>query len=446
MQQIQYIKTNQLHESSMNPRKEFDQTGITELAESIKQVGILQPIIARLNPHLKKKAAPLYEVICGSRRLSAAVIANLEEVPVIVRDLSDEEAFDLMITENLQRKDVSPLEEALAFQSLINRGNYDVNSLSDRFGKSPSYIRLRLKLNDIIPEFKELLGMEIINISHANEICKLEKKYQLEFFEGTFKERGQYWDCPSVKTLKKNIENKFTLKISEALFSIVDATLDKKAGACTVCSKNTASNMILFPEAPQSGLCLDRSCFKHKSDIHFDHELKRIQDEEPDVILGIPSSVYGEDEKQVTILKKQGVPVVEMSYSNGFQEVYEPKLPEEPIRDECETDDEYHEALDDFNSELNDYNEEIEEYQNNVASGKLRKVFMTVGHERGKILFYKVKESDLIGASGQEVGNHELIKELQEKDKRMLKLPLKKPTWKQRTCLMKISIRTLKRN
>ncbi|MDP3452279.1 MAG: ParB/RepB/Spo0J family partition protein, partial [Bacteroidales bacterium] len=180
MQQIQYIKTNQLHESSMNPRKEFHQESIDQLAESIKQVGILQPIIARLNTTVKQKKIPIYEVICGARRLSAAVIADLTEVPVIVRELSDEEAFDLMITENLQRKDVSPLEEATAFQSLINKGKYDVLSLSDRFGKSVTYIRQRLQLNELISEFRQLLNKEVITVSHAIEISKLDHVYQNE--------------------------------------------------------------------------------------------------------------------------------------------------------------------------------------------------------------------------------------------------------------------------
>ena len=262
MQQIQYIKTNQLHESPMNPRKTFDQLGIDELAESIKQVGILQPIIARVNTQVKKKTFPIYEVICGSRRLTAAVVADLTEVPVIVRDLSDEEAFDLMITENLQRKDVKPLEEAFAFRSLIDKGTYDIDSLSLRFGKSPSYIRHRLKLNDLIPEFRELLETEIIGLSHALEISKLETKNQETLFEEDFKERPNYWQCPSLRDLKREIERTFTLNLSDAPFSLQDLTLDKKAGACTTCPKNTTSNLLLFPDTPETGLCLDPVCFK----------------------------------------------------------------------------------------------------------------------------------------------------------------------------------------
>jgi ParB family chromosome partitioning protein len=412
----------------MNPRKTFDQHGIDELAESIKQMGILQPIIARLNTQVKKKTIPIYEVICGSRRLSAAVIADLQEVPVIVRELTDEEAFDLMITENLQRKDVKPLEEAFAFKSLIDKGTYDIESLSLRFGKSSSYIRHRLKLNDLIPEFRDLLEKEIIGLTHALEISKLESKYQEEFFEEYFKERSSYWTCPSVRGLIRDIEREFTLKLSDAPFSLDDLTLDKKAGLCTTCPKNTASNLLLFPDSPETGLCLDRSCFKHKSDIHFERELRRIQDEEPDVILGVHAGVYGEEEKDVKALKSAGVPVVDISWSNGFQRLYEPKLPQKPLREDYEDDEDYNIALYDYDSEVEEYEKDLTEFESSISSGNFRKVFMTTGNEKGKILLYEIRKEkqDHADATGSEIAVKDQIKELQEKDKRNGELAFEK--------------------
>lgn len=427
MQQIQYIETNQLQESSMNPRKEFDMEGIEELAESIKQVGILQPIIARLNTSVQKYDIPTFEVICGSRRLSAAVIADLKEVPVIVRDLSDEEAFDLMITENLQRKDVSPLEEALAFQSLINKGKYDYNSLSDRFGKSVTYIRQRVKLNDLIYNFGQLLQQDIITVSHAFEISKLESVYQMEIFNTDFEDRKQYWSCPTVKNLKQMIEKRFTLKLSEAQFNLEDLSLNSKAGSCTICPKNTSSNLLLFPDAPESGLCLDRDCFKKKSDIHFEREMNRIQEEQPEIILGIPSYIYNEEEKQVESLKNRGVPVVEMSWSNGFQKVFAPEPPEQPKREDFDSVEEFNDALYDYESELEEYNENLEDYNKKVSKGNLRKVFMTVGTDRGKIFEYEITGTGKSEkAIDGEAGNQRQIIELQAKDKRNTEIAFEK--------------------
>lgn len=426
MQQIQYIKINQLHESSMNPRKEYDQDGIDQLAESIRQVGILQPIIARLNTSVKKKTIPIYEVICGARRLAAAGCADLTEVPVIVRELTDEDAFDLMITENLQRKGVSPLEEALAFQSLIDKGKYDHYSLSDRFGKSVTYIRQRIKLNDLIQEFKELLRHDVITVSHAFEISKLEAVYQSELFKDDFEDRARYWSCPTVKQLKDRIERRFTLELKKATFKLEDITLNTAAGSCTDCPKNTGSSASLFPD--ENGHCLDRICFTNKTAIHLAREVERIQNEEPEVIIGIPEYVYGEEEKQAQKLKEKGVPVVEISWKNGFSEVIEPEMPDKPEVD-YETPEDYEEAMEEYNSDLEDYEENLKEYQEKVASGRLRKVFMAVGNEKGKTLLFELNgkaATKVDAATGAEISRLDQIKELQEKDKRNAEIAFEK--------------------
>ncbi|MDP2235009.1 MAG: ParB/RepB/Spo0J family partition protein [Bacteroidales bacterium] len=430
MQQIQYIKTNQLHESSMNPRKEFHQESIDQLAESIKQVGILQPIIARLNPHLKKKAIPIYEVICGARRLSAAVIADLTEVPVIVRELSDEEAFDLMITENLQRKDVSPLEEALAYQKLIEKGTYDIDALCIRFGKNQTYIRQRLKLNDLLPEFKKLLSSEIIGIGHAMEICKLEAEYQTELYENSYSEEvrsARYWNAGTVKELKNHIEKQFTLKLSEATFDLADELLDKKAGACLSCPKNTASNFLLFPDSPQEGICLDRACFRNKSDKHFEIQLKHVQEEEPQIILGYSSYIYGEDEKRVKEQVKNGLPAVELSYSSGYSRISKPIEPDSPDREDYDSEEDYKDAVTDYAEEYSDYENDLKDYEEKLSSGKIRKAFIVAGSEKGSYQYYQKRDGNTdTSETGKQIGFKEQIKELQEKDKRNAEIAFEK--------------------
>lgn len=430
-QQIQYIKTNQLHESSMNPRKEFHQESIDQLAESIKQVGILQPIIARLNTSVKQKKIPIYEVVCGARRLSAAVIADLEEVPVIVRELSDDEALDLMITENLQRKDVSPLEEAEAYEGLMNKRGYDIDTIVSRFGKSESYIRHRLKLNDLILSFKLLLKHEVIGIGHALEICKLQEKDQTELYNNQFSQEDRskrWWSCPSIKLLKNNIEQEFTLKLEKAPFSLDDKTLDKKAGPCTTCPKNTASNLILFPDSPSTGVCLDRSCFKRKSDIHFDRELKRVQEDEPGVILAYPGYLYGEEEKRVAGMKKNGTPAVEVSWKTGWMEVSEPEKPEVPQESEFDDPDDYKEALSDYEVEVSDYEEQVKDYQEKLSAGVLRKAFMLAGNNKGKVVFLEPREQEESQSSG-DTGTYyagQQIQELEAKDRRNQELTFEK--------------------
>ena len=126
--------------SGFNPRKRFDETSLYELAESIKRQGVLQPITVR-----PVDGTDRYGIVFGERRYRASVIAGRDEIPAIVSELSDEEAEEMAITENLQRKDVTPVEEAAAYQRLIESGRHTVQTLAVLFGKNENYIRTRLK-------------------------------------------------------------------------------------------------------------------------------------------------------------------------------------------------------------------------------------------------------------------------------------------------------------
>lgn len=132
--------------SNYNPRKNFDEASLAELSESIRQQGVLQPIGVR--PIEENR----FEIIFGERRYRAALMAGLEEIPAIVMEISDETAEEMAVTENLQRKDVTPIEEANAYQKLIDSGRHDVQSLAVQFGKNENYIRTRLKFVSLIPE------------------------------------------------------------------------------------------------------------------------------------------------------------------------------------------------------------------------------------------------------------------------------------------------------
>ena len=152
--------------SSYNPRKTFDETSLAELAESIRQQGVLQPIGVR--PIEENR----YEVIFGERRYRASLMAGLETIPAVIHEVTDEVAEEMAVTENLQRKDVTPIEEANAYQKLIESGRHDVKSLAVQFGKSEDYIRTRLKFTTLIPEIAALLDADEITISVASEICR----------------------------------------------------------------------------------------------------------------------------------------------------------------------------------------------------------------------------------------------------------------------------------
>lgn len=153
MEKIQEINLYEIRPSAMNPRKTFDQEALQELADNIKSQGLLQPITIRPVDELLNKDGTVchYEVVCGERRYRAVKLNGSKTIPCIVRELTDEQAFDAMITENLQRKDVDPTEEAFAFGELAKRGQ-TTEEIALRFGKSTRFVLDRIKLNKLIPE------------------------------------------------------------------------------------------------------------------------------------------------------------------------------------------------------------------------------------------------------------------------------------------------------
>lgn len=168
--------------SNYNPRKTFDEASLAELADSIRQQGVLQPIGVR--PIDENR----FEVVFGERRYRASLMAGLETVPAVIYEVSDEVAEEMAVTENLQRKDVTPIEEANAYQKLIESGRHDVHSLAVQFGKSEDYIRTRLKFTTLIPEIAALLETDEITISVASEICRYGEDIQSEVYDRHLKE------------------------------------------------------------------------------------------------------------------------------------------------------------------------------------------------------------------------------------------------------------------
>lgn len=203
---ITLVSVANIQPSNYNPRKRFDETGLDELSESIKQQGVLQPITVRPIADTDR-----YEIVFGERRYRATVIAGLEKVPAIISELSDEEAQEMAVTENLQRKDVTPTEEANAYKQLIDSGRHTVETLSVLFGKSENYIRTRLNFSTLIPELAELLDADIITISVASEICRYGEDVQREVYENYLKEGIQHyssWRGRKAKEIAELIEQK----------------------------------------------------------------------------------------------------------------------------------------------------------------------------------------------------------------------------------------------
>ena len=192
---FQKIPLDAVKPSPMNPRKTFDEEAIKELADNIEKQGLIQPITVRTSRQNEG-----FEIICGERRYRAFCLLKVKEdeinvaqtaahrkkydrfqsIPAIIREMTDEEAFDAMITENLQRQDVDPMEEAFAFGQLIKAGK-SAEEVALRFGKSVRFIQDRIKLNSLIPELMLAVKEDRMSIAAAMLIAKLDEEDQRKY-------------------------------------------------------------------------------------------------------------------------------------------------------------------------------------------------------------------------------------------------------------------------
>ncbi|CAH0344896.1 ParB/RepB/Spo0J family partition protein [Bacillus sp. CECT 9360] len=169
---VQEISLNELRPNPYQPRKVFAPEAIEELKQSIIQHGILQPIIAR-------KSIKGYEIVVGERRFRAAKEAGLTTVPVVVRELTEQQMMELAILENLQREDLNPIEEAVAYQTLIERLNLTQEEMAKRLGKSRPHIANHIRLLTLPKEIQTHITDGQISMGHGRTLLGLKKKSML---------------------------------------------------------------------------------------------------------------------------------------------------------------------------------------------------------------------------------------------------------------------------
>ncbi|MDX8363260.1 MULTISPECIES: ParB/RepB/Spo0J family partition protein [Bacillaceae] len=166
---VQEVKINELRPNPYQPRKTFQPEAIDELKESILQHGILQPLIVR-------KSIKGFEIVVGERRFRAAKEADLSTVPVVIRDLSEQQIMELALLENLQREDLTPIEEALAYQTLIDKLEFTQEQLAQRLGKSRPHIANHLRLLVLPKSIQVLISEGKLTMGHGRTLLGLKNK------------------------------------------------------------------------------------------------------------------------------------------------------------------------------------------------------------------------------------------------------------------------------
>jgi len=172
---VKQIPLNEISANPDQPRKTFNEKELNELADSIREKGVLTPIILR---NVKNKPY-LYEIVAGERRFRAAQKAGLSKIPALVKDLSDKNAMEIALIENVQRENLNPIEEAEGYENLMQKCQYSLQDVSKLIGKSESYIRNLMRINSLPESVKNLIKDGKISASHARTIAVSDNPEQL---------------------------------------------------------------------------------------------------------------------------------------------------------------------------------------------------------------------------------------------------------------------------
>jgi len=252
------LPLNQIVPSTTNPRKHFDPVTLKELAASIKKHGVLQPILVReMESH--------HEIVAGERRYRAAKEAGLKEIPAITLKLTDIEAVEIQVIENLQRSDLHPMEEAEGYEFLMKQHGYaGAETIAAKIGKSRSYVYGRLKLCALTPEIKKAFLKDAVSPSVALLLARIPESLQAKASKTVLE--GKYGEGPlpyrqAVEFLKEN----YTLTLAGAPFDTKNECLALPGmPSCAKCPKRTGNEPELFADIKSADVCTDPDCFKKK--------------------------------------------------------------------------------------------------------------------------------------------------------------------------------------
>lgn len=206
------VRLSRVEPNPDQPRKDFNEEQLNELAESIRQFGILQPLLVQ-------KKGDMYEIIAGERRWRAAKLAGLKEVPVVVREYSEQQAVEIALIENVQREDLNPIEEALAYQRLMQEFHLKQEEIAERVSKNRSTITNSMRLLNLVPEVQQMLVNNEITSGHARALLSIEnEKKQVELAKQIVKEQMSVRQVEkAVKLLAKAPREKKQKQNDEAL-------------------------------------------------------------------------------------------------------------------------------------------------------------------------------------------------------------------------------------
>ena len=365
----QQIALDSIVPNDFNPRRNFSEQSLRELADNMTRIGLIHAVTLRP----RSDGQEGYSLVCGERRFRAARLAGWETIRAKICPMSDAEAEDFAIAENLQREDITPFEQGQAFKRLIDTRRYDVGTLALHFGRTRDFVLSRIRLLDLIPEVIELLNSEEINISQALELCRYEKEIQREVYDGYFKMGLDcHWRHLRAKELRSRLAGMYLSQLNSYRFDKTE---------CMSCASNRA-NQVLFADCGDCNVCQNRACMKRKNTEYLVAEAKRLLSECPGIRIG-----YFEDCSQGEVLqalREESYPVRALGYA-GYYEAH-PEKPEEPRREDFTDEADYTESMNTFRSASEEYEQECADIRRRVESGELIR-YVVIG-DRGIEFYY----------------------------------------------------------
>jgi len=287
--QVQRFPLGLFAPSPTNPRKRFNPTKLAELAASIKKYDVLQPVTARPNPAYRDgNGQPPLELVAGERRWRASGLAEAADLPTLVKNLSDLEALEIQLAENMERDDLHPLEEAGGMQQLMDASRtagkpLSVEDMAIKIGKSPRWVALRLELLRLCDEAREPFFDGTINASVAGLIARMPNVDQQR--EATARILTGFNGEPfTYRAAAEYLRKEFMLDLARATFNI-DAAY-KVAGPCHRCDKRSGSKPDLFDDVKTGDLCQDSKCFAAKGEEAHERLLQACRDAGHQVLQG----------------------------------------------------------------------------------------------------------------------------------------------------------------
>lgn len=235
------VKITKVEPNREQPRKNFDEDALQELADSIKQFGLLQPILVQ-------DRKDYYEIIAGERRWRAAKLAGLKEVPVIIRNYTEQEIVEISLIENIQREDLNPIEEAQAYKRLLTEFNLKQDEVAERVSKSRAAVTNSIRLLKLSDEVQQMVIDEMISTGHARALLAVENpEEQYNLAQKIFDEKLSVRDVEKlVKNLHKPAKpKKLDDKALQAIYQDIEEKLKQKLSTkVTVSSKGEGAGKI----------------------------------------------------------------------------------------------------------------------------------------------------------------------------------------------------------